>query len=95
MNYTKLYISILSWGDSPLAFNSKYLFYSHYLYICPDVQEQFCFGEEIAEVQSFEKSVVSIARSGPACNEASILVHLSFIENGLHFGKLNALLLML
>ena len=53
------------------------------------VQEQFCFGEEIAEVMSFETLAVNITRSVPACNQASVFLHLSYEHNGRVFGKLN------
>lgn len=45
-----------------------------------EVQEQFCFGEEIstAEVYSFEILPVNITRNRPACHQASINLTLSF-----------------
>ena len=46
-----------------------------------DVQEEFCFGEENATVNSFKTVVVNIARSGPACDDTSIFLHLLFQKN--------------
>ena len=60
-----------------------------------DVQELFCFGEEVATVESFETLVVNITRHVPACNKASVLVHLFFVENGLNYGELHDLLFKL
>ena len=53
------------------------------------VQEQFCFGEEIAtEVTSFETLPVNITRSKPACGQASVSLILSFEDNGTTFSEL-------
>ena len=60
-----------------------------------DVQDLFCFGEEVATVENFETLVVNITRHVPACNKASILVHLFFVENGLNYGELHDLLFKL
>lgn len=48
-----------------------------------EVQEQFCFGEEIStvEVYSLETLPVNITRNRPACHQASINLTLSF-DNG-------------
>ena len=58
----------------------------HFIHVV--VQEQFCFGEEIAtEVTSFETLPVNIRRSKPACGQASVSLTLSFEVNGTTFSE--------
>ena len=59
-----------------------------YIFFVIVVQEQFCFGEEIAtEVASFETLPVNITRSEPACGQASVSLTLSFEDNGTTFSE--------
>ena len=46
-----------------------------------DLQEEFCFGEENAAVNSFLTVVVDVTRSGPACGATSISLCLSIGNN--------------
>ena len=56
--------------------------YVLYMFMSVVIQEQFCFGGEITdEVISFESLPVNITRKGPACNQASVTLSLSFGTN--------------
>ena len=53
-----------------------------------EVQEQFCFGEEItSEVTSFKKLPINITRNSPACQQTFTDLTLSFDDKGTTFSK--------